>query len=137
VRERLRRNLPATALQPNPAASRRQVVPIRLPVFRAPLRLFQHDRRHRRELDPNNQSGTRFGHSVRGFSCGVAEEMEMEQSKAEFLEQFGTDYGYPDAPRGIDEMRATDFKRLEGAHSRPLFVRHQTFLCLLPCCCGG
>ncbi|XP_062229533.1 molybdenum cofactor sulfurase [Phragmites australis] len=38
----------------------------------------------------------------------------MEQSKAEFLEQFGRDYGYPDAPRGIDEMRATEFKRLEG-----------------------
>jgi hypothetical protein len=42
----------------------------------------------------------------------------MEQSKAEFLEQFGTDYGYPDAPRGINEMRATGFKRLEGADSR-------------------
>ncbi|TVU08500.1 hypothetical protein EJB05_41905 [Eragrostis curvula] len=38
----------------------------------------------------------------------------MEQSKAEFLEQFGADYGYPDAPRGIDELRATEFKRLEG-----------------------
>lgn len=38
----------------------------------------------------------------------------MEQSKAEFLKQFGADYGYPDAPRGIDDMRATEFKRLEG-----------------------
>ncbi|KAJ1260323.1 hypothetical protein BS78_10G223400 [Paspalum vaginatum] len=38
----------------------------------------------------------------------------MGQSKEEFLEQFGADYGYPDAPRGIDELRATDFKRLEG-----------------------
>ncbi|GJN39087.1 hypothetical protein PR202_gb28183 [Eleusine coracana subsp. coracana] len=38
----------------------------------------------------------------------------MEQSKAEFLEQFGADYGYPNAPRGIDEMRSTEFKRLEG-----------------------
>ncbi|KAK3131055.1 hypothetical protein QOZ80_6BG0501430 [Eleusine coracana subsp. coracana] len=38
----------------------------------------------------------------------------MEQSKAEFLEQFRADYGYPDAPRGIDEMRSTEFKRLEG-----------------------
>lgn len=38
----------------------------------------------------------------------------MDQSKAEFLEQFGGDYGYPDAPRGIDELRAAEFKRLEG-----------------------
>jgi len=38
----------------------------------------------------------------------------MAQSKEEFLEQFGGDYGYPDAPRGIDELRAADFKRLEG-----------------------
>uniref|UniRef100_A0A0A9DHA7 Molybdenum cofactor sulfurase n=1 Tax=Arundo donax TaxID=35708 RepID=A0A0A9DHA7_ARUDO len=38
----------------------------------------------------------------------------MGQSKEEFLEQFGRDYGYPHAPRGIDEIRATEFKRLEG-----------------------
>ncbi|KAL6603139.1 hypothetical protein ACP70R_043500 [Stipagrostis hirtigluma subsp. patula] len=38
----------------------------------------------------------------------------MEQSKEEFLAQFGGDYGYPDAPKGIDELRATEFKRLEG-----------------------
>ncbi|XP_066370369.1 molybdenum cofactor sulfurase isoform X2 [Miscanthus floridulus] len=38
----------------------------------------------------------------------------MGQSKAEFLEKFGGDYGYPDAPRGIDELRAAEFKRLEG-----------------------
>ena len=42
-------------------------------------------------------------------------ERDMDQSKEEFLEQFGADYGYPDAPRGVDEMRAADFKRLEGA----------------------
>jgi molybdenum cofactor sulfurtransferase len=39
----------------------------------------------------------------------------MDQSREEFLERFGADYGYPDAPRGVDEMRAADFKRLEGA----------------------
>ncbi|XP_044962488.1 molybdenum cofactor sulfurase isoform X1 [Hordeum vulgare subsp. vulgare] len=38
----------------------------------------------------------------------------MEQSREEFLEQFGADYGYPDAPRGVDQMRAADFKRLQG-----------------------
>ncbi|KAF8658689.1 hypothetical protein HU200_059164 [Digitaria exilis] len=38
----------------------------------------------------------------------------MGQSKEEFLEQFGGDYGYPDAPQGIDDLRAADFKRLEG-----------------------
>jgi hypothetical protein len=49
---------------------------------------------------------------------------EMDQSKAEFLEQFGGDYGYPDAPRGIDELRAAEFKRLEGVISRPSqFIR--------------
>jgi hypothetical protein len=48
----------------------------------------------------------------------------MDQSKAEFLEQFGGDYGYPDAPRGIDELRAAEFKRLEGVISRPSqFIR--------------
>jgi molybdenum cofactor sulfurtransferase len=43
----------------------------------------------------------------------------MAQSKEEFLEQFSGDYGYPDAPRGIDELRAADFKRLEGVISLP------------------
>ncbi|XP_006656363.1 molybdenum cofactor sulfurase [Oryza brachyantha] len=38
----------------------------------------------------------------------------MEVSKEEFLRQFGGDYGYPDAPKGVDEMRATEFKRLQG-----------------------
>uniref|UniRef100_A0A0E0LEI6 Molybdenum cofactor sulfurase n=1 Tax=Oryza punctata TaxID=4537 RepID=A0A0E0LEI6_ORYPU len=38
----------------------------------------------------------------------------MEMSKEEFLGQFGGDYGYPGAPKGVDEMRATEFKRLEG-----------------------
>jgi len=48
----------------------------------------------------------------------------MGQSKAEFLEKFGGDYGYPDAPRGIDELRAAEFKRLEGVISRPTqFIR--------------
>lgn len=38
----------------------------------------------------------------------------MDRSREEFLEQFGGDYGYPDAPRGVDQMRAADFKRLQG-----------------------
>uniref|UniRef100_A0A0E0HVL9 Molybdenum cofactor sulfurase n=1 Tax=Oryza nivara TaxID=4536 RepID=A0A0E0HVL9_ORYNI len=38
----------------------------------------------------------------------------MEVSKEEFLRQFGGDYGYPGAPKGVDEMRAAEFKRLEG-----------------------
>jgi hypothetical protein len=48
----------------------------------------------------------------------------MDQSKEEFLEQFGADYGYPDAPRGVDEMRAADFKRLEGANRFTLLSIH-------------
>ncbi|KAF7103954.1 hypothetical protein CFC21_104885 [Triticum aestivum] len=38
----------------------------------------------------------------------------MDRSREEFLEQFGGDYGYPDAPRGVDQMRAADFQRLQG-----------------------
>ncbi|XP_020269187.1 molybdenum cofactor sulfurase isoform X2 [Asparagus officinalis] len=38
----------------------------------------------------------------------------MEISKEEFLKQFGDDYGYPNSPKNIDEIRATEFKRLEG-----------------------
>lgn len=40
----------------------------------------------------------------------------MEKSKEEFLKQFGGDYGYPKAPKNIDEIRATEFKRLEGIY---------------------
>ncbi|URE41451.1 hypothetical protein MUK42_33043 [Musa troglodytarum] len=38
----------------------------------------------------------------------------MASAKAEFLKQFGKDYGYPDAPKDIDEIRASEFKRLQG-----------------------
>uniref|UniRef100_A0A0E0E571 Molybdenum cofactor sulfurase n=1 Tax=Oryza meridionalis TaxID=40149 RepID=A0A0E0E571_9ORYZ len=38
----------------------------------------------------------------------------MEVSKEEFLRQFCGDYGYPGAPKGVDEMRAAEFERLEG-----------------------
>ena len=59
----------------------------------------------------------------------------MAQSKEELLEQFGGDYGYPDAPRGIDELRAADFKRLEGVNSRPFrFICENFKLNLLVSC---
>ncbi|XP_026666305.2 molybdenum cofactor sulfurase isoform X3 [Phoenix dactylifera] len=38
----------------------------------------------------------------------------MERSKEEFLRRFGEDYGYPNAPKNIDEIRASEFKRLQG-----------------------
>ncbi|CAL1391251.1 unnamed protein product [Linum trigynum] len=38
----------------------------------------------------------------------------MEADKQEFLNEFGDSYGYPDGPRGIDEIRAAEFKRLDG-----------------------
>ncbi|EPS65546.1 molybdenum cofactor sulfurase, partial [Genlisea aurea] len=38
--------------------------------------------------------------------------MGIDPEKARFLEKFGSDYGYPTSPRSIDEIRATDFKRL-------------------------
>lgn len=37
----------------------------------------------------------------------------MDSDKEEFLREFGDDYGYPNAPKSIDEIRATEFKRLD------------------------
>ncbi|KAK2972002.1 hypothetical protein RJ640_005022 [Escallonia rubra] len=34
--------------------------------------------------------------------------------KEEFLKEFGEHYGYPNGPKSIDEIRATEFKRLDG-----------------------
>ncbi|KAE8124542.1 hypothetical protein FH972_019417 [Carpinus fangiana] len=38
----------------------------------------------------------------------------MDTDKEEFLKEFGADYGYPNGPKTIDEIRATEFKRLDG-----------------------
>ena len=38
----------------------------------------------------------------------------MDVAKEEFLREFGRDYGYPGGPKTIDEIRATEFKRLSG-----------------------
>ncbi|KAK7846169.1 molybdenum cofactor sulfurase [Quercus suber] len=38
----------------------------------------------------------------------------MDPEKAEFLKEFGADYGYPTGPKSIDQIRATEFKRLDG-----------------------
>ncbi|XP_059443756.1 molybdenum cofactor sulfurase isoform X3 [Corylus avellana] len=38
----------------------------------------------------------------------------MDTDKEEFLREFGADYGYPNGPKTIDEIRATEFKRLDG-----------------------
>ncbi|KAL9226061.1 hypothetical protein vseg_001913 [Gypsophila vaccaria] len=35
--------------------------------------------------------------------------------KEEFLKEFGTDYGYPDGPKSIDQIRATEFRRLSSS----------------------
>nr|GLL38252.1 molybdenum cofactor sulfurase [Ipomoea trifida] len=40
--------------------------------------------------------------------------MAVCSEKEDFLEEFGQDYGYPNAPRNIDQIRATEFKRLDG-----------------------
>lgn len=37
-----------------------------------------------------------------------------DADKEEFLAEFGGDYGYPNAPKTIDQIRATEFKRLEN-----------------------
>ncbi|KAG1331886.1 hypothetical protein COCNU_02G018540 [Cocos nucifera] len=38
----------------------------------------------------------------------------MERSMEEFLRRFGEDYGYPNAPKNVEEIRASEFKRLQG-----------------------
>uniref|UniRef100_A0A2N9F1C9 Aminotransferase class V domain-containing protein n=1 Tax=Fagus sylvatica TaxID=28930 RepID=A0A2N9F1C9_FAGSY len=38
----------------------------------------------------------------------------MDAQKEEFLKEFGADYGYPNGPKTIDQIRATEFKRLDG-----------------------
>ncbi|KAI4996705.1 hypothetical protein ZWY2020_052047 [Hordeum vulgare] len=48
----------------------------------------------------------------------------MEHSREEFLEQFSGDYGYPDAPRGVHQMRAADFKRLQGVGAIEFILCH-------------
>ncbi|GFZ05772.1 molybdenum cofactor sulfurase [Actinidia rufa] len=40
--------------------------------------------------------------------------MDSNSHKEQFLKDFGDDYGYPNAPKNIDEIRASEFKRLEG-----------------------
>ncbi|XP_015882118.3 molybdenum cofactor sulfurase isoform X1 [Ziziphus jujuba] len=38
----------------------------------------------------------------------------MDVEKEVFLQEFGESYGYPNGPKTIDEIRATEFKRLDG-----------------------
>ncbi|XP_043688948.1 molybdenum cofactor sulfurase isoform X2 [Telopea speciosissima] len=38
----------------------------------------------------------------------------MDKDKEEFLKEFGEDYGYPNAQKNIDEIRSSEFKRLDG-----------------------
>lgn len=40
--------------------------------------------------------------------------INMDFEKEQFLKEFGDDYGYPNAPKNIDHIRATEFKRLNG-----------------------
>ncbi|KAG5546857.1 hypothetical protein RHGRI_018880 [Rhododendron griersonianum] len=46
----------------------------------------------------------------------------MDSDKEEFLREFGDDYGYPNAPKNIDEIRATEFKRLD--HDGLVYLDH-------------
>ncbi|KAK9132608.1 hypothetical protein Scep_012136 [Stephania cephalantha] len=38
----------------------------------------------------------------------------MDIEKQKFLSEFAPDYGYPNAPKNIDQIRASEFKRLDG-----------------------
>lgn len=49
--------------------------------------------------------------------------MAGDFEKERFLKDFGGDYGYPNAPQSIDEMRANDFKRLNGLKFVPFSLR--------------
>ncbi|KAL4200828.1 hypothetical protein AMTRI_Chr02g255600 [Amborella trichopoda] len=44
----------------------------------------------------------------------MSENERMDDEKAEFLKEFGRDYGYPEGSKSIDEIRALEFKRLNG-----------------------
>ncbi|KAL2495750.1 Molybdenum cofactor sulfurase [Forsythia ovata] len=39
--------------------------------------------------------------------------MAIDPEKERFLRELGEDYGYPNSPKNIDELRATEFKRLD------------------------
>lgn len=41
--------------------------------------------------------------------------MNSGAEKEQFLKEFGDNYGYPNSPKNIDEIRATEFKRLDGS----------------------
>ncbi|KAJ1377901.1 Pyridoxal phosphate-dependent transferase, major domain, partial [Sesbania bispinosa] len=41
----------------------------------------------------------------------------MAAAKEEFLKEFGEHYGYPNGPKTIDQIRATEFKRLQDSQS--------------------
>lgn len=44
--------------------------------------------------------------------------MNTDVEKSRFVEEFGDDYGYPNAPKNIDEIRATEFSRLKGSNKQ-------------------
>lgn len=58
--------------------------------------------------------------------------MEVEgrdPDKDEFLQEFGEGYGYPDGPKSVDQIRASEFSRLEGlAHAPCSFALLPSFL---------
>ncbi|KAL3734047.1 hypothetical protein ACJRO7_023404 [Eucalyptus globulus] len=39
---------------------------------------------------------------------------EGDQEKQEFLKEFGDGYGYPNGPKSVDQIRASEFNRLDG-----------------------
>lgn len=57
----------------------------------------------------------------------------MDAAKEEFLKEFGRDYGYPGGPKTIDEIRATEFKRLGGKISIQFWESDRSGPCCLSC----
>ena len=47
----------------------------------------------------------------------------MEEAKEEFMREFGANYGYPGAEKNIEDIRALEFKRLEGTLFEEFLVK--------------
>lgn len=58
--------------------------------------------------------------------------MSEDSSKLQFLKDFGDDYGYPNSLKNIDQIRSTEFKRLDGLLYQFLNTNFWTtlFICL-------
>ncbi|GAB2223609.1 hypothetical protein Droror1_Dr00017750 [Drosera rotundifolia] len=62
----------------------------------------------------SSSSSSPFWDSPSNLISTNSEHKMMSSDKARFLAEFGDDYGYPKGPKSIDQIRDTEFKRLNG-----------------------